>query len=413
MNSEEVRIDSFLRLGYFIDYSKERAPIDFSRIDKARYADLSRSELIDVGVDAIHKTFAELWQSNRNHVVPLSGGLDSRLILGALLDHSEARELFTFTYGIPGSYDYEIGNAIAQEIGTRHTAIPLNKQSYLVEDEIEAAVRTDLQGVLFHHPPLSQLDSLFPGSLFWSGYVGDAVAGSHLHEPPSSTLEEAKRIHLKNRTIVRSTRLHRCSDADLLERMDGGRLDPDLLTWDEQVLFDEACAKFTAPLVLFRGFAFVTPLVNSPWMDFMFSVPTKYRLGQKLMIDIGRAAFPKLFDLPSKNRLGHRFDTPDVVVKATFWLNRVRKLTHQFLPSVNYPSIQYSDFNEGIRSNPNLRRIVWDSIEDLRRRGICDWVDIDRIWQRHDRRIRNHGDALIVLASLELIFKAREAETAA
>ena len=342
------------------------------------------------------------------HVLPLSGGLDSRLILGALLEHVSADQLHTFTYGISRSYDYEISNRIAEITGTRHLSIPLDAHDYSVGEELRAAKRTDCQGVLFHHPPLDTLDRLYPRALFWSGYVGDAVAGSYLKLKPSSTPREAALDHLRNRVLVKSMRLHRCTDEEFLREMRQSYIDPSLLTYDEQMLFNEAATKFTAPLILFSGYQFVTPLINTPWMDFMLSVPNRFRIGQKLMIEIGRRAFPGLFKLPSTNRLGHTFNTPDYIVKSTFWLNRVRKVLHQFCPVVNWPNFQYNDFNEGARSNASLRRLLKESINDLRHRGVCDWVDFDGIWRRHDWRIRNHGDALIVLASLDIVLKASE-----
>jgi len=408
VNRDELRINSFLRLGYFCDYQKELAPIDFSGIDKRLYEKESRDDLVRIGVDVLHETFAGLWDEQREHVVPLSGGLDSRLILGALLELSPAEQIQTYTYGVPGSYDYDIANSIAKEFGTQHLPMPLSDMQYSKDIEIEAAKRTDCQGVLFHHPPFDRLDHLYSNVLFWSGYVGDAVAGSYFDERPSKSIQESQIRHLKNRTLVRSTTLHRCSDRDFLQYMSDQFINPDLLTYDEQVLFSEAVPKFTAPLVLFSGYEFVTPFINTPWMDFMLSVPNTYRQGQELMIDISRKAYPRLFNMPSKNRLGHNFDTSDQIVSGTFWVNRVRKALHQFIPIVNWPNVQYNDFNEGIRGNPSLRDLVRRSIDDLRRRGMCDWIDFDLLWRRHDRRIRNHGDALIILASLELVTQANE-----
>jgi hypothetical protein len=406
-----VAIDSFLKLGYFIDYDADRCPIDFSRIDKAPYLSMTRDELIRIGVAKLRESFETLWERGRENVVPLSGGLDSRLVLAAVLEHCDASQLSTYTFGVPGSYDYEIGSLVAKVAGTKHCTYPINAITYHEDELIEVALREDCQTILFYNAPLWELIKKCAGTVIWSGYVGDAVAGNHLHNPPSVTLEEAKRKYLINRTFVRSVKLNRGNDEDLLPFVSGGSLKADLLTWDEQVLFDDGIRKFTVSHVLWKGFEYRTPLINTPWMDFMFSVPKEHRLGERLMIEVGCRAFPKLFDLPCKNRLGHVFNTPDAVVKATFWMNRVRKLAHQFAPWVNYPSVLYNDFNEGIRLSPDLRGIVRSSIEDLRKRGICDWVDFDSIWRRHDRRIRNHGDALIVLASLELVLKAREMES--
>jgi hypothetical protein len=403
-----ISIESFLKLGYFIEYSRERRPIDFSRIERAPHLNVPRHQLLRQGIDKLRETFAAQFVPGGQHVVPMSGGLDSRLILCALLEHTEARNIHTYTYGIPGCYDYEIGSLVAKQVGTRHIAFPMNRITYHRDDLIEVAKREDCQAVLFYNQPLREVERLFGGGLFWSGYVGDAVAGSYLFDPSSTSLIEAKRRHLTHRRLVTSVALHRRSDEDLVPYMAGGRQSPDVLTWDEQVLFDEAVAKFTVAHVLWEGFQYKTPLINSPWMDFMFSVPNRFRLDTQLMIDVGRRAFPAIFDLPSKNRIGHRFDTPEPVLRATFWMNRARKLAHQLVPKISWPNSQYNDFNEAIRTSPDVRGIVRDAIEALRRRGICDWVDFDGIWQRHERRLRNHADALVVLASLELLISARE-----
>ncbi|HMR11691.1 MAG TPA: asparagine synthase-related protein, partial [Polyangiaceae bacterium] len=341
-------------------------------------------------------------------VVPISGGLDSRIILAALLERTEAANLHTYTFGVPGCYDLEIGSQVAQAIGTRHHAFSFRHLNYHRDELTDVANRTGRQAVLFHHPPVWALDRLLGGCRIWSGYVGDAVAGSHLHDPPSESLDAAKRLHLRSRTFVRSTRLFTADDDALVSRMGGGRQDPRQLSWDEQVLFDEAVAKFTAPLVLFRGFEYLTPLINSPWMDFMFSVPAEHRLGQRLMIDIARRAYSRLFDLPSKNRLGHHFDTSAPRIRAKFWANRARKLAHRFIPAVNYPNHQYNDFNEAIRSSPNARELIRSCVSDLEKRAVVDWIDMEALWRRHDARLANHGDALVVLASLELVLSARD-----
>jgi hypothetical protein len=403
-----ISVESFLKLGYFIEYDAERRPIDFSRIERAQYVGVPRQELLRQGAAKLREAFAGLFESGREHVVPLSGGLDSRLLLCALLEHTPASNIHTYTYGIPGCYDYEIGSLVAKHAGTKHVTFPMNRVTYHRDDLLEVAKREDCQAVLFYNQPLREVERLYGGGIFWSGYVGDAVAGSYLFDPPARSLSDAKRAHLKHRTLVSSTKLHRVSDEELLPYMAGGRLSPDILTWDEQVLFDEAVAKFTVAHVLWKGFDYKTPLINTPWMDFMFAVPNPLRLDTKLMIDIGRTTYPGLFNLPSKNRIGHRFDTPEPVLRATFWLNRVRKLAHQFVPSVNWPNSQYNDFNEAIRTSADVRGLVRDGLDGLKRRGICDWVDFDGLWSRHQRRLRNHADALIVLASLELLLCARE-----
>lgn len=407
---EELRVQSFLKLGYFIDFTEDLQPIDFSRIDKARYVATPREQLIALGAEMLKQSFAQLFEAGRDHVVPLSGGLDSRLVLGCLLQLMPAANIRTYTFGVPGSYDYEIGNLVAKHVGTRHIALPLDGMTYHRTDLLDFARRSQCQAMLFYHPPVHELERLFAGSVIWSGYVGDAVVGSHLHDPPSATLLDAKRAHIKRRTIVRSARLYNFNDDAFLPFVGDLGMNPEILTFDEQVLFAEAVRKYTAPLVLFEGFDYRTPLINSSWMDFSFSVPNRFRVDEALMIATARYAFPRLFDLPTKNSLGFPLGTAPAVLRTMTLVNKVRKLLHQFAPRhVVYPHIIYNDYNEAIRSSPDLKSIVLESIDALKRRNIAPWIPMDELLRRHMARLRNHGDALILLTSLELVLQARGA----
>ena len=48
--------------------------------------------------------------SEGHHIVPLSGGLDSRAILGGLLDAGLKDQITTVTFGTLGTWDYDIGS---------------------------------------------------------------------------------------------------------------------------------------------------------------------------------------------------------------------------------------------------------------------------------------------------------------
>jgi hypothetical protein len=182
-----------------------------------------------------------------------------------------------------------------------------------------------------------------------------------------------------------------------------------VLSYDEQVLFEEAVPKFTESLALFEGFEYVTPFVNSPWATFMFSAPARARREERLLLLLARAAYPSLFELPTKNSLGLSPSVSRSWLQVHRQVNRIRKLAHQFVPTVNYPHMITNDFDEGFRVSPDLRRIGRDALDALTTRGVVNWLDLDRLWQTHQRRIRNFGDALLVLVSLELCIAAREA----
>lgn len=55
----------------------------------------------------------------------LSGGLDSRAILGGLISAGLKDSIVTVTFGTPGTYDFDIGKKIATELGIKHELIDL------------------------------------------------------------------------------------------------------------------------------------------------------------------------------------------------------------------------------------------------------------------------------------------------
>jgi len=412
MQNSDLRIQSFLKFAYFIDRHDELRPIDFSRIERARYRESTEAELIELGRAALRSTFEALWTSG-DHVVPLSGGFDSRLILAQLLEFTDAKKLSTVTFGVPGSYDFELGSAIAKRLGTRHTALPLNELPYHEDELMALAARTGRRVHLFYSPPIREVDRLCGGAVVWSGYIGDLVAGSHLHEHPSPTLDAAKRLHLQTRTFVHSIKLNRCEDEVFLPHVDTLGLDPAVMSFDEQLVYAEAVKKYTAPAILYQGIDFRTPFINSAWMDFMLSVPDRFRMGQRLMLEIADRAFPELFALPSRNNVGFPRGTRRELLTLTRWTNKGRKLLRRWIPQLGYPPVLYNDYDLAFRTNPSFRRIVLQKLERLKQRGIVDWLDIDQLVRRHDRRLKNHGDALIILASLEILLEAEEADVAA
>jgi Asparagine synthase len=407
MDIREASINSFISFGYFLDYERDDFPIDFSKIDHAPYAALPEQELVRIGTEKLRESFRLQFETGRDHVVPLSGGLDSRLIVAALRELTEARNIQTVTFGVPGTYDYDIGVLVGKHAGTRQSALPVNCFSYHEDELLDRARRMHGQVIVFHCPPLWHFDRLFGKSLIWSGYVGDAVAGSHLREQPSATQDEAKRRYLARRRLIRSMRLDRASDDEFLPHLTTTNLPPSTLTHDEQLLFAEGVRKFTAPTVLLDGFQYRTPFINTPWMDFMFSVPAEYRLEERLLIKIGQSAFPDLFGLPTKMTYGAKLGSRPELALAKRVVNKARKAVRRYVPAINYGPILYDDFDERYRDSPGLIELARRNLADLAARGVVDWLDLNDIWRRHQSRRGNFADALNALVSLELVLKTK------
>jgi len=119
-----------------------------------------------------------------------------------------------------------------------------------------------------------------------------------------------------------------------------------------------------------------------------------------------------LFSFPSKTNYGLGLNAPRWKCQLHRLLVRARySVAHRFFPSSSWsvhPATNYIDFDKGLRERDDLKTVVYESLQDLKRRDIVGWIDIDGIWTRHQQNIGNYSDALTLLASLELNLKAQE-----
>lgn len=402
-----ININSFLLLGYFIEYNNDKYKLDYSSIDKTKYLNYSEEELIDIGIKKFLGVINENFIPGRKHVVPLSGGLDSRAILGGLLEFTEAKNIYTYTFGTSGTYDYDIGNLVAKKIGTNHVSFPLAEYQYNMDEMIDIAKRVDFQTILFHHPPVWEVDKQFSDGIIWSGYVGDAVVGGHLKKHPSRTLSEAKKRYLNSRAVVKSINLTNCDLTYFFDYFSCQCVDMNNLSLDEQILFDEGCQKIAAPHVLMKGYKYLTPFINNSWMDFMLSIDNKYRFNQYLYKKIILKTFPKLFSLKIKSNYGLPLNASNSLIFLNKVITKSKRICNRYNPLFNNPHLNYIDFDNAIRTRTDLRKIVYENIMELKSRKIVEWINIDEIWKHHINQQANHGIALIALTSLEIILIAQ------
>ena len=294
---------SFLTVGYFLDYRYPRRQFGITGIDKRRYAKTPKQELVDLGIALWRKAIASNFEIGKEHVVPLSGGLDSRAILAGLLENTEASNIWTYTFGTPGTLDFDIGNFVAGKLGTRHTQFDLTKHTYRQDELEDVSRRVDQQTVLFHHCPVWDAERLFGGFKVWSGFLGDPLSGSHLPSSPAKDVETAARRFFEKNRYVTSMDLNP-GGANLGSLLEQPTVDREQLTFEEQLDLENRQTKFVAPHVLMNGPEYRTPFLYPPWVDFMLSVDNVHRTKQTLYKHILLGAFPSAFGLATKTNRG-------------------------------------------------------------------------------------------------------------
>lgn len=394
----QKNINSFLQLGYFLDYKNPDLSFDFSGVDKEKYTGATEQELIEEGSKLWLEAISENFKSNEKHLVPISGGLDSRAVLAGLLKHTDAQNIHSYTFGTPKTLDYEIGSYIAKKLGTKHTNFDLTQYQYTQEELEDISLRVDRQTVLFHHAPIWEIDRKYTGFRLWSGFGGDAFTGVKYKQDESTSVECAFEKYLKNNRYVKSMELRN-------PRVSKEEYTSSIRPWagvsyDELIVFDNIVLKFEAPHVTLKGFDYVLPVLHEPWLNFMLSIPNKYREGQYLYKEILLHTFPKEFSWKTKTNLG----LPLKASQARCFFKKVEnKIVHTM--RLKSKSTNYLDFDYHIRNKPDLRAVISANVMDLKKRNVVSWIDPEKILNAHLSGKANHADALIVLASLEIHLK--------
>ncbi len=411
MNS--LQINSFLKMGYFLDYKNKTLDFDLHNVDKKRYNGIDETELIEIGTKITQQAIEEHFEKNTDICVPLSGGLDSRAILAGLLKCTQAKKIHTFTFGTPGTLDYEIGCNIAKVFGTKHEVLPMTQHKYNMQELIDTSNCTDNQTVLFSTFPLYKLKELYSNHKIWSGAFAGTPSGNVYTQNSSNSIKGAKTNFINHGySLVKSIKLTNCNDIELHKLLDLDFIDKEIVTYEEQLHLKFAQLKWIAPHLLIKGFNNCAPFINKDWVAFMLSIDNKYRIDQYLYKKILLKAYPKEFAFKTKSHYyGCRLNAGKINIFLHRSFNKAKETLMQERKNYVKPSTNYINFSDGIRNRKDLNKIIYDNVHDLIGRKIVEWIKIDKIWNDHINCVGDFTDALLALASLEIHLKAIEQKT--
>ncbi len=375
---------------------------------------MGEAALVREGVRRLKALFVQ--PRGITHVVPLSGGLDSRAILAGLLDAGMRDQVVAVTFGIPGSWDYELGSRVARELNVAHELIDLRSVkvdgTVLRETASTGGGWTFLFDVVYNRDMSSRFGD---SAAIWIGYLGDPVAGSHLPPQPSATWEEACQRFARWNTFVRSTVLTppNFSPVEALPRLP--LLAGSVLDYDEQLDFYLRQEQYVARVVIAPGCDVRLPFLKTAWLEFFYGVPRQLRLNKQLYRRILLEAFPKAFSLPTVERSGASLGASLFTSATRGALSGLRRQLDRRLwhrgepPSLSrwwerrgiYRNINYLDFRRQIREAGALAETISSSLASLAGKGLVPWLDLDRLWTETKLGRADHGDALALLTALD------------
>ncbi|WKZ61655.1 MAG: asparagine synthase-related protein [Cyclobacteriaceae bacterium] len=274
-------------------------------IDPNRFLSVGRPQLIREAKEVLLRVVEREFNANKNMALGLTGGLDSRLLLGALLDVTEAKNIQTFSWGYKNTYDYEIGRALAKKVGVDHISYDLNVIDFSLENLKEFGVRSDFNTNLFEQPPIFELERDFKNANIWYGVLGGTTSGSNL---PISSFEKPESYFLsteRKRTGVLSdvsySILNKSIAIDDVAQLmsDYKYVDFDLID-----IYNHH-ERLIGHSVFFGTNSYSAPLASDEWISFSLSLPKNSRSRKRAFLkDLIRFHYPVLSKLPLANTKG-------------------------------------------------------------------------------------------------------------
>lgn len=403
-----AEFEAFLHFGFV-----PRVPADFAArpwfTSRAGRIPEEEGACLRAGRAALRELFARVPAGLQ--LVPLSGGLDSRVILGMLVAAGQREHVLAVTFGTPGTLDFELGRRVARHLGVRHEALDLTREP-LDFDGLVAAIPPGAEWV---HALEAHFNALLPhrfgrDATVWSGIMANVIHGSRVGDPRAGWAD-ACRAYARDYRCVRSTTLTRAQFDPLAWLPAQPILASERLTHAEvlHAALNYPC-RFD-PVLLAPGLRYRTPFREPSWVDFALALPREWRRGERAFRALIRAELPELAALPTKSRSGVALTAP--AWRAWLGTQRARaerRLRARFPRLYRRPraDTNYLDQELELRRASPLRELVRAALERLRARSLVPWIDIEALWQRHASGHANHADALVQLALAELNLTARE-----
>lgn len=344
------------------------------------------------------------------YVVPLSGGWDSRAILGALLERVPNNQIQTISFGAPGQLDFDLGNMIAQKNNVSHFPFDLRTVELswdLILKTAERSPWTYILDSLFNY--LCRKNYTDPESSIWIGFLGDPLTGNHLLTDEFDIIN----AFIKKQKRARSIQLNTYEDIKLNYNLSKYAYNNISDVLDICVRQSKCIEPIVLPLKKWdswgafikkedNGGNVIAPFADYKWAQYWLMAPLSQRRNQKLYLDMLNTKFPDLFKIPSKYSFGLKKNHGYMFLlkKATFLFKKKLENKFPFLHCGSVLMENYLDFNEAFRKRTDYQETLFSAFNFLKEHDIVPWLNLDKLWKQHRNRNKNLGDAFAILLGL-------------
>jgi asparagine synthase (glutamine-hydrolysing) len=311
-----------LQAGETLEYSDNQIYIDtyYTYYPRA-ITDIS----LEDGIEKLHYTLDSAFKrviekaNGRQIIVPLSGGLDSRLVLSKLLE-KKYDNLFVYTYGVKGSHEAKMAEHVCNKLNIKWNYVPFSTE-HIYSSEFQTLVSKYLS-----YMPLTSASASFlelsgfftitsqnqteSDAMVVNGQTGDFITGGHLRldKIKSRTFEAIfgyilekhfslwACLHNKETELSIFENLH--DDVEFISSL-YGEVDP--YAFYEYWECKERQSKWVVNgqrLYDSLGLDWALPFWDADMMDFWCDAPLSHKLDQKLYVSyLKKHNYKGIFDI--------------------------------------------------------------------------------------------------------------------
>lgn len=413
-------VNNYLHYGYLLPRQIPRFLSEFPHQDKVP-AEISLTATIDL-FDEVFQEAIETSAGSGFCIVPLSGGWDSRILLGYALEHFPAHQIKTYTFGSQGQLDFEIGKKVARAAGVEHTAFDLEKVS-LEWDHLKSSTRktpwTYTMDAFFNKYCYCVMQS--DADILLNGFMGDPLTGGHRYEKNG---RDVKRKFAFSQQLIKNSPVTQ-PGYDPVQSLP--ELPENTIFSDHQLLdLGVRQASCIAPIVSYKkswdrwgtdmgsadgsNTAIIAPFAHPKWVHYWLNIPDTLKSKRKLYLEFLNAKFPRLRNVAAKDFYGAKNDRSlsQYLMKKKYHGKIIlnRKFPHFFSSPVEM--LNYLDFDEGFRKRDDYQEILNKSLSFLEASGLIEGFHPAALWDQHMNFSHNHSRLFLVLIGLALNLQIEE-----
>jgi asparagine synthase (glutamine-hydrolysing) len=351
--------------------------------------------------------------------INLSGGLDSRVLLGLLVETQDRDSLRAFTFGIPGCDDARFARELAKAAGVRHHFYEL-KPDYLLDVADEAVLLTDGMESCVHVHALANLpDQAEYVEVLYTGYLMDSLMSPDVTQDWIAKYDDdtVRRIlfadlnkdylfvYAEQKSLFTSGVYNQVKDeldGSFQKVLDGAKADS-IVDWQNNLELVQRQRRFTANgNELMRSRVVTrTPFCDNDLVEFALTIPPGLRFNRYLYLKAITRMFNGLSKIPWE-KTGYPLVacTRDLMLRFDNQMRwRLRGLGLNWIPvAQNRP---YADYDHWLRTDlrPWMEKLLLD--DRFLGRGYFNPDYIRNLVADHLSG-RDHASRLGILFSLEL-----------